>query len=92
MELIDLGKKTVVAGLALATSAVLLAPAAYAGEVDTESDDFKRGAFALVVLLIIAAVWFFVFRNTEDDTGRESNDDYEGDAAGDDAGDDTGDE
>jgi hypothetical protein len=65
----DRGTKALTGILSVATTLVLLAPAAWAGnDVDKDSDGFKRGAIAVVVLLLIAAIWFFVFRGRGDDS------------------------
>lgn len=65
----DWGKKALAGVLSVATTLVLLSSTAWAGNnVDKDSDGFKRGAIAVVVLLLIAGIWFFVFRGKEDDS------------------------
>jgi hypothetical protein len=66
---LDRGKKALIGVLSVAVTLALLAPAAWAGDnVDRDSDAFKRGAIAVVVVLLIAAIWFFVFRGKGDDS------------------------
>ena len=57
----------VAAGLAF----VLTAPAAFAGaDINDDGDpDMERAAIAVVVVLLVGAIWFFVFRGGDDDTG-----------------------
>jgi hypothetical protein len=69
------GKKAFVGALGVLTTFVLLTPAAFAGEVDSDNEDYQLGAIAIVVLLIIAAIWFFVFRGKGDDTGADAGSD-----------------
>jgi hypothetical protein len=69
----DQGKKAVAGALAALTTFVLVATPAFAGEVDTDNEDYQLGAIAIVVLLFIVAIWFFVFRGKEDDTGADSS-------------------
>jgi hypothetical protein len=63
------GRKAAVAALTAVTTFVLVAPAAFAGsDIDKDSDRGKLGLIALGVLILIAAIWFFVFRGKEDDS------------------------
>jgi hypothetical protein len=65
----DRGTKALAGVVSVVTTLVLLTPAAWAGDnIDRNSDGFKRGAIAIVVLLLIAGIWFFVFRGKEDDS------------------------
>jgi hypothetical protein len=70
----DQGKKAVAGAVAALTTFVLIATPAFAGDVDSDNEDYQLGAIAIVVLLFIAAIWFFVFRGRGDDSGSESAD------------------
>jgi hypothetical protein len=72
--IVGLGRKALVTTVAMATSFVLLAPAAFAGaDLNDDGDaEEERMGIAVVVILLIAIIWFFVYRNRQ---GDEAGDD-----------------
>lgn len=72
----DQSKKLLAGAITAGLTFVLLAPAAMAGvDVNDDGDpDLERAAVAVIVVLLIATLWFFVFRGGDDDTGTDNRD------------------